>query len=58
MLAVCFATASGFAALGQSSEYLMYPDGATQLGWQVVAMLVTVAIGVSGEGLGVTHTGV
>lgn len=48
MPAVLGGLVAGFAALGQDSSYLFYATGRLQLGWQVVAMLVTFAIAITG----------
>ncbi len=48
MPAIMGGLVAGLAALGQNSDYLMYATGREQLGWQVVAVIVTMAIGLSG----------
>ena len=48
MPAVLGGLVAGLAALGQDPSYLFYSSGRLQLGWQVVAMVVTFAIAVTG----------
>ncbi|KAG2500851.1 hypothetical protein HYH03_001612 [Edaphochlamys debaryana] len=43
---------AGLAALGQHSDYLLHSTGAQQLGYQVLAGVVTMAIAISGGLLG------
>ena len=49
MPAILGAIVAGLAALGQDSSYLNYSTGGMQLGYQVVAVVVTMAIAISGE---------
>ena len=49
MPAILGGLVAGLAALGQDSSYLNYSTGGMQLGYQVVAIVVTMAIGISGE---------
>jgi len=48
MPAILGGLVAGLASLGQSSGYLNYDTGSMQLGYQIAAMVSTVAIGVSG----------
>lgn len=48
MPAILGGLVAGLASLGQSSDYLNYPSGSTQLGYQIAAMVATLAIGVAG----------
>ena len=48
MPAILGGLVAGLASLGQSTDYLNYESGRLQLGWQVVAMVVTMAIAIAG----------
>lgn len=48
MPAILGGLVAGLAALGQDPSYLFYSTGRLQLGWQVVAMVVTLLIGITG----------
>ena len=48
MPAIMGGLVAGLASLGQDSSYLNYSTGRLQLGWQVVAMLVCIGIGIGG----------
>ncbi|KXZ48230.1 hypothetical protein GPECTOR_29g134 [Gonium pectorale] len=52
MPAVLGSLVAGLAALGQHSEYLEHPNGRTQLGYQVLASVVTVGIALAGGFVG------
>ena len=52
MPAILGGLVAGLAALGQDSSYLNYSTGGMQLGYQVVAIVVTMAIAIAGGWVG------
>ena len=49
MPAILGGLVAGLASLGQDNSFLNYSNGSLQLGWQVVAMLVCMGIGIGGD---------
>ena len=49
MPAILGGLVAGLASLGQDSSYLNYSNGSLQLGWEVLAMLVCMGMGIGGE---------
>ena len=56
MPAILGGLVAGLAALGQDSSYLNYSTGGMQLGYQVVAIVVTMAIAIGGEWIATGYT--
>jgi hypothetical protein len=49
MPAIMGGLVAGLASLAQDSTYLNHSTGRLQLGWQVLAMLICIGIGIGGE---------